>query len=292
MYKEIMDGLIKIHAVSAEAGDYAESLRTAASALWQAYQSGSGIEKSANYNDKDVAAAYLLRYFPYYTAIVPAILSLNPAAAPTWYENTDVALFGPGPAPELVGLAQFFRTNRLNIKQINASLHDLNHEWEAYREHISDGLVAQILPRAKLRCEQWPFDFTHANAITGDVVDRIGECELITFQNCINECDWAHRDIVVNNIVAAFEALRSGSALIVATRGTNYGTANYIIGALAGRLEHFSSKGNIDEHSLDCYPIDKYMTPDILGRLYFRTFVDKLTLSKSVSFRYLIAKRK
>lgn len=294
MYREIMDGLIKIHGVKGDSGSYAESLRPAAEALWQAYQSGSEIEKNAKYTDSDVSAAYLLRYFPYYAEILPAILNNNKDIAPEWCENTDVAFFGPGPAPELVGLANFFRSSDLRIKKLNVSLHDLNEGWSEYREGISDVLVSKILPSTKLRCKQWPFDFTVANAIDEELAERINGCELITFQNCINECEWIDRDILNTNICKAFEALRNGSSLIVASRGTNYGTANYVIGVLTERLKKLAARVVSGEHNLACYPIDKNMTSDILGRLYFRfpPLVDKLTLSKSMSFRFLIAKRK
>ena len=293
MYDTIMNALMAgaVGGMTKEA--YALSLKPAAAALWGAYQQGNSIAKSANYSDQDVNAAYMLRYFPYYTHIVDFILREHPKAAPQWREPTDVALFGAGPAPEIVSIARYFKAVDEPTLLANVHAFDINTCWDFYQENVSRKLVSNLRSIETLNFIRKTFDLRKASAVTGQVRSVVSNCELIVSQNCINEVDWEDRDVVVQNFAKIFTAMKPQATLIIACRGLKYDTANYILAGAVAAIGKYCAQIIHASGALACGVIDQHLPDYILNKLLFRAppLVSGLTLARNFEFIYVIAKK-
>jgi hypothetical protein len=292
MYDTIMNALMGIHSVSLAKPDYAFALKAPAIKLWESYQAGSDIADNAGYHDEDIRAVYLLRYYPYYTTILNSVLSIAPKAEPKWCEPMDAALFGAGPAPEIVGLAQFLLEKELFFDFARFHVFDINNIWGRYRLAISKKIALEIGSIEEISTVRNRFDLRLPEAIKDGIAECLNKCEIVTFQNCLNEVNVEDVEAVSSNIIKCFHTMRRGATMVIVVRGTNYDVANSIIDAVSS-VKRSSSSYDQGIVSISCRPVDKDMPPYLLGNLFFRAppLVHGLTLSREMKCVYLVAKR-
>lgn len=194
----------------AEKKQYLESLQDVATALWESYWRRPVI---ANYSDTKTQHAYLLRYFPEYVSLLPALLrSLRKAGKPfSIPEFLRVAFVGCGPAPEIVGLLEYL--NHLSDDKQTSSIIEpwfIDQEAEHWKPALASILKHVVSPRLNgVKLER-------GRSITADIMDtdflrHIGSMKfhLVVFQNLFNEV--SNYGQVEENVMQMLEEMPNGS---------------------------------------------------------------------------------
>jgi hypothetical protein len=100
------------------------------------------IGRQLPYHDPHFRAAYLLAYFPYY--IEPIFHELQSAEIPdSLFDGgrLNVALFGGGPCPELLGLAAWLRQRSPLLESLDAVVFDRELGWRPIQEGLIPGML-------------------------------------------------------------------------------------------------------------------------------------------------------
>lgn len=100
------------------------------------------IGRQLPYHDPHFRAAYLLAYFPYY--IEPLFHVLQSAEIPdSLFDGgrLNLALFGGGPCPELLGLAAWLRGRAPHLESLDAVVFDREPGWRPIQEELIPGML-------------------------------------------------------------------------------------------------------------------------------------------------------
>lgn len=220
MYSIILDALYELNNVKTEAEQaaYLQSLQPYAKALRESYDPSQGHHVNVDYRDPQAQAAYLIRYFPQYSQILPTILNelrYRGISVPFEKGILSLASFGCGPAPEIYGLIQFLNNYYKDITRIRAHTFDiLAQEWTYSRSINEQKLIPDIWRERKVRVDNTVFDLATENGI--DVIESsIKTSQLVTFQNCLNEVSPLLHRRVINNLRSIVQVMQQNALMIV-----------------------------------------------------------------------------
>lgn len=215
MYDLILNELYRLNNVDSDEAkaQYLQSLQPAALRLFHAYR---GTFVRVDYRDKNVQAAYMIRYFPQYSQIIRLILNDPPRNYLRPFNQRDLSacFFGSGPAPEVIGLLQFLATRFPNIRAVKAHAFDIIAEEWAYARDITRSLALSIWHDRQLELKGNAFDLSQAGAVE-QCSNIIASSKLLVFQNCLNEVRQDQYLNVAANLVSLVQAMASGSILII-----------------------------------------------------------------------------
>jgi hypothetical protein len=112
MYELILEALYRLNNLTGaeEKAQYLQSLKSVAKELRRSYDPNAAPNVRVNYRTKNVQAAYMLRYFPQYSQVLPTILDdLKNAqvSLPFDQENLSACFFGAGPPPRFMASRSF-----------------------------------------------------------------------------------------------------------------------------------------------------------------------------------------
>lgn len=194
--------------------DYLASLQENVKALRNAYNS---FPVNFDYSNENNQAAYLITYFPHYTAIITRILDLHSEDINTYkFPIQDLYLFGGGQCPELVGYLNFLQLNDPNqsytIRVVNIDIaadtwaysRDMN--WRSIVPHY---MGKNIIPSFNI------FKKNIAEPLKlKSSEERVPK--IVVFQNCLNEVATLQHKQIIDNFRTIFDALPNESTIIIA----------------------------------------------------------------------------
>ena len=235
--------------------------------LWQSYMNAS---VHANYASFGTQMVYMLRYFPPYSQLLPVILE-QLDGLPFSEPHIHAAFFGAGPAPELYGLIQYFRRRRQNVHNVTAHLYDIAiDKWTNARNLNVQELIPQLWPK----CLIYPKYEVNVNCCQMDIGKRdviqttqfstISQCQIVVFQNCLNELDSRLHINALENISTILHQMTSGSLLIIIDP-YKYCISTDFINDLAAKIQT-EKLGNILLRTAMDFP-EEYDTRDIQSQM-------------------------
>jgi len=275
IYRRILEALLEANNRNTpeEQADYLRSLKPAARALWQAYQQQAGINADAQYDEPAVQAAYMLRYFPSYSQLVFQSLNTIGNVASFNEEHARVAFFGPGPAPELLGVLQSLRQRLPHQIPITATLFDrASNAWQPSRQINVERLLPLIWNGDLITIQERELDFSHA-AASQDVTVRevLANADLVIFQNCVNEIPQASQAAFHANAIEFHRLMRPGSVMLFVERRGYVGTLTLLASIRATAIQQqLCSVTMSDEAVLNCRPINAVAPPLLTTHLLVR----------------------
>jgi molecular chaperone DnaK (HSP70) len=175
------------------------------------------------YEKTDIQAAYLLTYFPhYYQLIYKVLIEDYPSIFLDKY-RVKLVYFGGGPGPEIYGTIKYIVNNRLEVTTVDVLLFDINAlQWKYSHDILQNHLLPDFVkPGLQVNFSFNYCDLTKAldenlykNYLTG--------CNLLVFQNCLNEIPIAFTGRLKENVQMIFKLLPEGGSLLLSdlTGGT------------------------------------------------------------------------
>ncbi len=248
--------------------DYLRGLRKAGRELWSSYQTQN---VQIDYSRTDIQHAYLLRYFPFYTQLVPRVLdehevSLLPK------ESLQATFFGCGPGAELIGLLMHLREHVPVTDEVRAKFVDVALKaWENSIRLNLDYVVPTLWDKQKCRAEGLVADLS-----VPQLSHTVGaaSCHLAVFQNCFNEIARNQHGKLVENIKELCQKMPSGAVTLIVDR-SKYGITNQSMTNLtswAQQCDEVDLVGDcsLGERQLSCRELNDKIPNIILDNLYYR----------------------
>lgn len=305
VYRRILEALFEANNCNTpdEQARYLQGLKPAALDLWNAYQQQTGIHRSTRYDVTATQAAYMLRYFPSYSQLVPACLSDSTIAGLTTFneEGIGAVFFGAGPAPELYGFLQFLKANEPAAAMLRAHLFDVaSDEWQLSRE-INVNRLLPLAWNGETDVVAEEFDLADANAVCNFSGRQwLQAANLVVFQNCLNEIPEDCHTVVRTNILEILRMMAGGRLLLIIER-TGYTASEALLKSIEETLPAELFEVKIPgERVFDCRLINR-MVPDVvtenlLTRIEeFRPLAPEecgLVLAGNISYHCLAIKRR
>lgn len=167
-----------------------------------------------DYEDPVIQGVYMLRYFPFYIEILPHVLEKIPFEVldAVCHDGMEVALYGCGAAPELLGLLLFLKDACPDVRRLGVTCYD-RAGWKHWQTHVAGAMAEEYWPGGRVdpvRC--LPFD------ILGDREFPPSHASLQTMQNCCTDllAAGALPAEIREKVLALFEKAAPGSLFILA----------------------------------------------------------------------------
>ncbi len=297
MFEQLLEGIFAQRELTTEQDQarYLGDLRPVGKCLWNSYQTPN---VTVNYASVDIQNAYLLRYFPFYTKLVPCVLSKSGVQLPK-VELLQPIFFGCGPAPELVGLLEHLKENCPNTEMVSATFADLAIDTWQHSISISIERVVSRIWDAELCDYQYKqVDIADANLLQKIKVET---CHLAVFQNCFNEVSDKSESVIVN-IQKICQKMPAGAVILLIDRRGYTATSNMLARlkswAKTGNTVKPVGKANLSLNKFDCEPLLKTVPKIIRENLYHHWGRDRppwedngLIFAKDVKFVFLALQR-
>jgi molecular chaperone DnaK (HSP70) len=175
------------------------------------------------YERKDIQAAYLITYFPHYYQLIYKILVEDYPSIFIDKSKVKLVYFGGGPGPEIYGTLKFITNNRPEVTTVDVWLFDINALQWKYSHNILQNYLLPSIVNPNIRIN---FSFNHCD-LTELCVEKsykaiLSDCDLMVFQNCLNEIPVTSIGQLSENIQLFFNFLPKGAALLLSdlTGGT------------------------------------------------------------------------
>lgn len=211
---------------------YIKSLKEPLSKFHQLINNYKG-DTRMEYESKEFQIIYALKYFhAYWYQIYKALKIIQNETDCKDFESIEsaeikfrIALFGAGPAPEVIGITRFLEENRNPYKSIEIHFYDEVSEWSFARETFlfSNGKRNLLENNLKMKF------FTHTINLTNpsdldyfEDVSSSSRFDLICFQNCLNEFSESSRSTSYPiNFLNVLESLNKDSYAIFSERNVS-----------------------------------------------------------------------
>jgi hypothetical protein len=195
-----------------EAEEYLREWEEPSRDLQERYHQGRPV--GVDYDDPVVRGVYMLRYFPFYIEIIPHILEKIPREVldVVCHDGMEVALYGCGAAPELLGLLLFLKDAYPGVRRLGVTCYD-RAGWDHWQTHVTGTMAEEYWPGGRVdpaRC--LPFD------ILGDREVPPSHASLQTMQNCCTDllAAGASPAEIRERVLALLEKSAPGSLFILA----------------------------------------------------------------------------
>ena len=171
--------------------DLIKFLKTLKEHLLQFHESinQSGIV-TMNYANKDIQTIYVLRYFhAYWYQIYKSlnIISDEVFSSTLPKKELKIALFGAGPAPEIIGITRFLENNFDKYASVHVDLYDKESEWEFARNTFlfSNNKRNHLEDNLNMKIRSYSIRLDNHNDLKNFKVRSY--YDVVSFQNCLNE---------------------------------------------------------------------------------------------------------
>jgi hypothetical protein len=149
-------------------------------ALRNAYRSNT---VDVSYANIDRISAYLLAYFPHYVYMAYLVLRTCTVHLPQ-RKALNVAFFGGGPLPELIGLMEALRETQRLPDELAVNTYDVCDDWfPAVNEALT--IAREFNPEVAIQVNCNTMDFRQQ--MTAEAQASLRGVNLVMFQNCCNE---------------------------------------------------------------------------------------------------------
>lgn len=271
MFKRILEGMFKELDITEESDQvlYLRHLQGWGRMLWSSYREN---DIDVDYAHVNAQNAYLLRYFCFYTQIVPKMLDYLSEDHAMHLPKTELLhpiFFGCGPAPEVLGLMLYLRDHQQGKCKVSGSLVDIAADSWLY----SRGLNFKYLVPQVYDPSLYEFDSLQACITDKDLLDKVSveRSHLVVFQNCFNEIPAEKYDLLFRNIGSIVERLSPGALLLFIDR-KGYGSTDAIFERLinGGRNSDMVNEVGILTGTLPTGNLLDTVPDIILQNLYYR----------------------
>lgn len=240
------------------------------------------IGRQLPYHDPHFRAAYLLAYFPYY--IEPLFHVLQSAEIPdSLFDGgrLNLALFGGGPCPELLGLAAWLRRRAPRLESLDAVVFDREPGWR----NIQEGLIPTMLD--SYRSEKTSITLGNRDCDVVECLSRDCSCgvadrDLILSQNFLTEL-YGKRHLALQTFERIIRTSRCRYLLFVENR---YEVVREFMDKLAADL---SAKGLITRpvRAASSIRVAGFSVPPLLRQHLF-TGEDGLIPRKYIKYHHMV----
>ena len=298
MINELLEGIYEDRGIAGEEEkmNYLAGLKPTARKLWKDYKNS---KIAINYQDQDIQAVYLTRYFPFYCDPINTELAelykKHDGLAISKKKEVTLALFCSGPLPEAVGICRFLATKNGVLEKLSIKTLDLNIEgWTDARNIVLNKILLKSIPGRNI--EIHPDHFDLRVTISEEILGKISTTDLFVFQNCLNEITEDKSENFLKSIVSILERMVEDSLLIFIER-SGY---PFTVGLLK-RIIEFSEKFNcevlsdreLSENKLENTALKKRILATACNNLYesYNDNPDGLVLAPKVSYHVLTLKK-
>lgn len=240
------------------------------------------IGRQLPYHDPHFRAAYLLAYFPYY--IEPLYHVLQSAEIPdSLFDGgrLNVAFFGGGPCPELLGLAEWLRHRAPHLKSVDAVVFDRDPGWRT----IQEGLIPAMLDgyrSEETRITLGNRDCDVVECLSRDCSCGVADRDLILSQNFLTEL-YGKRHLALQTFERIIRKSRCHYLVFVENR---YEAVRELMNELSANLH---GKG-LTTRPVTASSVDRiasFPMPHILGEHLF-TGEDGLIPRKYIKYHHMV----
>lgn len=216
MYEQLLAGIFEGAGKTSQAEQdaYLQSLKPVLTETHKSFQTQN---VATDYTALETQACYLLRYFPVYSQLIKAVLKeiRNTTDKPFSFSDAQTirsVFIGPGPCPEVTGLASFLKQDKFLI----ADLYD-KYAWR----HARDIVKKHVLPvQSPAQCTLIEHIENLLDAGFPDVISStVAKADFLILQNCLNEVTFRDADTVEENIIRIITTLKSDKLAILIDRG-------------------------------------------------------------------------
>ena len=281
MFEQLLEGIFAQRELTTEQDQaaYLGDLRPVEKSLWNSYRTQN---VNVDYTAVDLQNVYLLRYFPFYTKLVPYVLSKSGVQLPK-VELLQPIFFGCGPAPEFVGLLEHLKENCPNTEMVSVTFADIAIDTWQHSINISiERVVPRIWDAELCDYQSKQVDITDANLLQKIKVET---CHLAVFQNCFNEVSDKLENVIVN-IQEICQKMPAGAVILLIDRAYYSATNSMLAGlkswAEAGNTVKPVGEANLSLNNFDCEPLLKTV-PKVIR--------EKLSFARGVKFVFLALQR-
>lgn len=259
IFEQLLEGVFEQQKLTTDTAkvDYLHKLQPTVTEISRSFRNQN---VDTDYSNTNTQNAYLLRYFPSYTQLLPTALH-DLDGDNIWLPEVSELhsmLFGCGPAPELVGLLQYLHDSDHYCKQIAPQFVDIAAtDWQESRK-----LTAKYVMNPVRHGRIWKKlsnPVIDADIADNDLKSKIdpATCHLAVFQNCFNEISNANQ--ALENIKHIALAMPVGSLVVIIDR-SRYGETDRMLQDLkqwAKGIDGVNAVGdlNLDERTYQCYEL-------------------------------------
>ncbi len=223
VFEQLLEGIFAQQELATEQDQaaYLSGLRSVGKSLWNSYWTQ---DVGVDYASAGIQNAYLLRYFPFYTKLVPCVLSQSDVQLPK-VELLQPIFFGCGPAPEFVGLLEHLKENCPKTEMVSATFVDIAIDTWRHSININIGCVVSRI---------WDAELCDYQSKRVDIADpnlqremKVETCHLAVFQNCFNEVSDKLEDVILN-IEEICQKMPAGAIILLIDRSDYPATVNML----------------------------------------------------------------
>lgn len=192
--------------------------------LWDKYQTKDLTD--IDYSNKEIQAAYLLRYFPHYTVPVQKLLEvLKPK-----FQRRDLSilLFGAGPGPEILAILLYFDSQPEEDKPLSITffVYDVNNESWGWCDNLIHTFCNVSF---KVKFVRYP---SNSSDINQKIELNDEKLDMVVLQNCFNELKEDCFEVVIDNVIQSYLTLNDEGILLLVDR-PKYGAVSNIMKELS-----------------------------------------------------------
>jgi len=168
------------------------------------------------YDQIDIQAAYLISYFPHYYQLIYKILLEKYPSIFNNLTSLNLVFFGGGPGPEIYGVLKFISNNNFTIKDIDITILDINaKQWEYSHNILKKHIIPSLgLDKIELKINSRFFDLAKPIDLN-QFAGLFNACNLLVFQNCLNEIPVAELSQLKINVQLIIKQLPLNGSVII-----------------------------------------------------------------------------
>jgi hypothetical protein len=257
--------------------EYLTSLKNHLFNLRKSYQT-TNVE--TDYSSLDTQATYLIAYYPHYFEMIYHILNLISSQL-SFAKEVQACFFGAGPCPEVAGLVKFLGDKFPETTNLVANVYDIAHDtWNLTREITKNDIIPKLW-NGNIDLQSFSLDICAANSFQS-IHSVIKNCQLVVFQNCLNEVENKNTHDFQANFKSLLDNLPLGCSILIVDF-LNYDKINAILEGIKRNVERAndiaSEKGEISRFKVTT-------SPSIIKQNLFEN-KDGLIERKHINFQYL-----
>lgn len=248
------------------------------------------------YSNQNIQIIYVLRYFhAYWYQIHQALHLVKDKLFPEVFSSQKkilrIALFGAGPAPEIIGITRFIEANIDKISSVYIDIYDEEDAWDFARQTFLFSNKKEISMKETLQIEIKHHSFRMNSMVDLKKFKAKSYYDVISFQNCLNEFWPSLTDNQKNTFFNILDSIKpSGFAIFTDRDISSTSRPFYDLKQMA--LKNKYKKIHDEEHEYDALKDSPLPTVLSNGNFYFKPFSKSgFSAMRVNSFKTLIFKK-